>query len=191
MFLNVLVLFSFLVVQCLAVVQPWYNCLDPGGNTGASYSSADIERAIQEAYLLYLDGNFAQSSHNNYYPRVYHYDVQNWLGAVIDPRVNINDLIEFPLVQGGVFRNGFPAGQDRVIIDAARGTFAGVLTHRGAANGFRPCIGAQQGVLPQVAVYNPPFRSLNPLLYGFPFGPENGGSGPFKKEKKRAVEIRA
>jgi hypothetical protein len=150
-----------------------------------------------EAYRRALDQNLAMSSHNNLYPRRYYYNVQNWGNVGVDsPRINTNNLIEFPLVQGGVFRDGFPAGQDRVIIDAATGAFAGVLTHRGAGNGFRPCLGsedAQQPVaeIPPIAVYNPPFGSRNPAIWGLPLGPENGGSGPFKKEKARAVEIRA
>ena len=185
----------FFAIQCLAIVPlPWYNCLDPGGQTGASYSSGDIERAIQEAFRRAQDSEFAQSSHNNLYPRRYYYVVQNWAGVGINTRVNVNNLIEFPLVQGGVFTNGSPAGQDRVIIDASAGTFAGVLTHRGVGAGnFRPCIGAQQPTIPDVAPYNPPFGSNNPLLFGFPFGPEAGGSGGYKKEKLkvRAVEMRA
>ena len=151
-------------------------------------------RAIQEAFRLAQDQEFAQSSHSNSYPRRYYYVVQNWGAVGINTRVNTNNLIEFPLVQGGVFRNDFPAGQDRVIIDAATGAFAGVLTHRGVGAGnFRPCIEAQQPIIPDVAPYNPPFGSRNPLTWGFAFGPEAGGSGGYKKEKLkvRAVEIRA
>ncbi|KAN0081940.1 hypothetical protein V8E54_003238 [Elaphomyces granulatus] len=197
MFLNAFILLSLLAVQCLAVVQPWYNCFDPDDNTGVSYSDADIQRAILEAYRRALDQNLAMSSHNNLYPRRYYYNVQNWIDVGIDsPRINTNNLIEFPLVQGGVFGDGSPAGQDRVIIDAATGAFAGVLTHRGAGNSFNPCPGSQASQqqpeeIPPIAVYNPPFGSRNPATWGLPFGPENGGSGPFKREKARAVEIRA
>ena len=86
--------------------------------------------------------------------------------------------------------DGLRAGQDLVIIDAATGTFASVLTHRGVGlRGFRPCTEAHQPIIPDVAPYNPPSRSKNPLLYEFPF--LEGGSRGLKKEKlkMRVVEI--
>jgi hypothetical protein len=165
----------------------WYLCLDLGGTTGAAYFYPDIQRAMQEAFRRHLNQEPATSSHGNQYPRQYHYQA-NWLG--INRHVNTNNLIEYPLVEGGIFTDGSDAGQDRVIMDATTGTFAGVLTHRGVNNGFRPCLGHYANPFPPpAALYVPPLHVQMPWLAGYPLGPENGGSGGFKKV--RAVEIEA
>lgn len=145
-----------------------------------------------EAFRLAQDQEFARSSHSDLYPRQYDYEVQNWAGVAIDTRVDTNNLIEFPLVQGGIFMDDLRASQDLVIIDAVTGTFATVLTHRGVGlRGYRPCTEAQQPIILDVAPYNPPSPSKDPLLYEFPFGLGADGSDGLKnkKLKMRVVEI--
>src|SRR6267378_5316674 len=92
------------------------------------------------------------------YPHRYNYWFGNWNGVQIDPRVNTWNLVEFPIFEDGLlYNNGVPAngdpGPDRVVFDAATGTFAGILTHRGQQNNqFVPCIGQNHNQpLPTVA----------------------------------------
>ena len=43
---------------------------------------------------------------------------------------NPETLMEFPIIPGGVFREGGDEGPDRVVFDVM-GRFCGILTHRG------------------------------------------------------------
>jgi ribonuclease len=112
----------------------------------------------------------------NNYPHQYHYNQANWGTIQVDPRgIAARSFVEFPIVQNGLYDGGLP-GPDRVVFDAATGTFAGVLTHRLQQNNrFVPCYGQNRTqLLPTVATFIVPIvnPTANPALIGFL------GSGP-------------
>jgi hypothetical protein len=165
-----------------------------GGQNGVVFSRGDIQRAVQSATARHQRGQLVQGLGNNrWYPRVYHYDPQNWALFAMSPLVNVNqNFVEYPLFQGATYRGGYQ-GPDRVIIDATTGEFAGVLTHRGVPNnGFRPCFGGGQPPVPIVAPYALPVLNptLNPVLLGY--AGLGGGSGLSNTTAKarNIIEIR-
>ncbi|KAN0077377.1 Ribonuclease/ribotoxin [Elaphomyces granulatus] len=186
-FLKAFILLFFLAVQCLAQIIPYayYDCLDNGRLTGISYAARDILAAIQEGIRRHQNGQGARWG-NREYPHGYNYWPGNWalrdqFVLEMDPRVawRTNTMIEYPLVQGGVYRGGNP-GPDRVIFDGVTRAFIGVLTHRGPGrNNFYPCEPAnfpriQNAVNFVLPVFNP---ANNPGLINYPWPRGPGGPG--------------
>ncbi|KAN0077405.1 Ribonuclease/ribotoxin [Elaphomyces granulatus] len=190
-FLKAFILLFFLAVQCLAQYIPfaYYDCLDDGRLTGISYAANDILTAIQEGIRRHQNRQPARWGERQY-PHGYNYWPNNWalrdqFVLEMDPRVawRTNTMIEYPLVQGGVYRGGDP-GPDRVIFDGVTRAFIGVLTHRGSPparrNAFYPCEpahfpriqNAPNFVLPGFDPAN------NPGLINYPWYGPGGPRGP-------------
>jgi hypothetical protein len=93
-------------------------------------------------------------------------------------------MIEYPLVQGGVYEGNANPGPDRVIFDGVTRAFIGVLTHRGGngRNVFYPCEPAN---FPRIQIPNavnfvlPVFNPVNnPGLINYPWPGGPGGPPP-------------
>ncbi|KAN0072722.1 hypothetical protein V8E54_008836 [Elaphomyces granulatus] len=178
MFLNAFILLLFFAVQCIGQINginyDYYICQD-----GAVFTRANVLATMNHAWHIRFWG---WPVGDRDYPHTYYYKGRNWNGVRIDRRVDTYNLVEFPIFENGTLYNAGPPETDRVVFDAATGTFAGILTHRGQQNNqFVPCIGQNRNqALPSVAQYFIPILNptANPALIGFNPGSGSGtGSG--------------
>ncbi|GIZ48158.1 hypothetical protein CKM354_001123100 [Cercospora kikuchii] len=156
-----------------------------------SYPRTQIAEALDIAYPLALLRRNITAANGRVYPTRFYArgpDAANFQIPENDRRINVNRLMEFPLLRNefGVFvgfREGLEQGPDRVVFDGRTGRFAGVFTHRGEEdNRFHRALGHDAEVnRPTIPLDFPPT-----IVVADPFGYPWFGGGIDSFPSKRS-----